>query len=164
MHEFIITALSIHMPPVLRWAGAVAKRLREHNISLDGKSSGSAATDALTLADLSLQELIVSALRDCDPIFRHCRIDAEESTGDLGRFPAEADLTIGLDPIDGTKKYRDRRGGAYSVMLHLRSKNTVLYSLVYQPEQGTDGWWVEAREEQILSGQRQRHPLPPGST
>jgi 3'(2'), 5'-bisphosphate nucleotidase len=152
MHEFVITALSVHMPAVLRWAGSVARRLRGHDISVSGKSSGSAATDALTLADLSLQELIVAALRDCDPIFRHCRIDAEESTGDLGRFPSEAELTIGLDPIDGTKKYRDRSGGAYSVMLHLRSKATVLYSLVYQPEQGTDGWWVEAQGERIISG------------
>lgn len=152
MHDFIITALSIHMPPVLRWAGAVAKRLRGYDINVQGKSSGSAATDALTLADLSLQELIVAALRDCDPIFRHCRIDAEESTGDLQRFPQEADLTIGLDPIDGTKRYRDRKGGAYSVMLHLRSKSAILYSLVYHPEQGPDGWWVEARDERIVSG------------
>ena len=151
MHEFIITALSVHMPPVLRWAGAIARRLRGFNIGLAGKSSGSAATDALTLADLSLQELIVSALRDCDPIFRHCRIDAEESTGDLGKFPSEADLTIGIDPIDGTKKYRDGQG-PYSIMLHLRSRSTVLYSLVYQPEQGSEGWWVEARDERIVSG------------
>lgn len=152
MHDFIITALSIHLPPVLRWAGAVAKRLRSYNISVEGKSSGSATTDALTLADLSLQELIVAALRDCDPIFQHCRIDAEESTGDLTRFPQDADLTIGIDPIDGTRRYRDRIGGAYSVMLHLRSKSAVLYSLVYHPEQGDDGWWVEARDERIVSG------------
>lgn len=159
MHEFVITALSVHMPSVLRWAGSVAKRLRGYEISLDGKSSGSAATDALTLADLSLQELIVSALRDCDPIFRHCRIDAEESTGDLIRFPGDADLTIGIDPIDGTKKYRDRESPAYSVLIHLRSKSTVLYSLVYQPELGRDGWWVEARDEQILAGPDD-HSLP----
>lgn len=152
MHEFLITALSTHMPSVLRWAGSVARRLRGHNIRVDGKTSGSDATDALTLADLSLQELIVSALRDSDPIFRYCRIEAEESAGDLDRFPADAEFTIGLDPIDGTKKYRDGPGSAYSVMLHLRSKTTVLYSLVYQPEQGKDGWWVEARDERIISG------------
>lgn len=152
MHEFLTTALSIHLPPVMRWAGAVAKRLRSYDIAVEGKKSGSAATDALTLADLSLQELIVAALRDADPIFRHCRIEAEESTGDLARFPTEADLTIGIDPIDGTKKYRDRSDHGYSVMLHLRSKATVLYSLVYQPERGPDGWWIEARDEQIVSG------------
>ena len=110
MHEFLITALSVHLPSVMRWAGGIARELRQHNIAVGGKNSGSATTDALTLADLTIQELIVSALRDCDPIFRHCRIDAEESTGDLARFPDEADFTIGIDPIDGTKKYRDPFG------------------------------------------------------
>jgi 3'(2'), 5'-bisphosphate nucleotidase len=152
MHELTITSLSVHMPAVLRWAGAIARRLRPYDIGLDGKRSGSAGTDALTLADLSLQELIVAALRDCDPAFRQCRIDAEETTGDLARFPADAELTIGIDPIDGTRRYRDRIGSAYSVMLHLRSKSAVLYSLVYHPEQGEHGWWLEAREDHILSG------------
>ncbi len=152
MHDLVITSLSVHMPAVLRWAGAIARRLRCYDIALDGKHSGSAATDALTIADLSLQELIVAALRDCDPVFRQCRIDAEETTGDLARFPADADLTIGIDPIDGTRRYRDRIGGAWSVMLHLRSKSDVLYSLVYHPEQGEHGSWIEAREDRILVG------------
>jgi 3'(2'), 5'-bisphosphate nucleotidase len=152
MHELTIISLSVHMPAVLRWAGAIARRLRGYDIALDGKHSGSAATDALTIADLSLQELIVAALRDCDPVFRQCRIDAEETTGDLTRFPADADLTIGIDPIDGTQRYRDRTGRAWSVMLHLRSKSAVLYSLVYHPEQGEHGWWIEARGDRILAG------------
>jgi 3'(2'), 5'-bisphosphate nucleotidase len=152
MHDLVITSLSVHMPAVLRWAGAIARRLRGYDIALDGKHSGSAATDALTIADLSLQELIVAALRDCDPAFRQCRIDAEETTGDLARFPPDADLTIGIDPIDGTRRYRDRIGGAWSVMLHLRSKFAVLYSLVYHPEQGEHGSWIEARGDRILVG------------
>lgn len=152
MHEFLITALSVHLPSVLRWAGAIAKQLRGHNIAVAGKNSGSASTDALTLADLTVQELIVSALRDCDPIFRHCRIEAEETTGDLGRFPELADFTIGIDPIDGTRKYRDHVGDGYCVLIHLRSRSTVLYSLAYLPETGQDGWWVEASEDRIISG------------
>lgn len=152
MIEFLTTALSVHLPDVLRWAGGIARELRRHNIAVAGKNSGSATTDALTLADLTIQGLIVSALRDCDPIFRHCRIDAEESTGDLARFPHEADYTIGIDPIDGTKKYRDHTGDGYAVMLHLRSQAAVLYSLVYIPEQGEHGWWVEASGERIISG------------
>ena len=48
-------ALSQHMPPVLRWAGAMAQQLRHFDISVTGKkTSGSATTDALTLADLSV--------------------------------------------------------------------------------------------------------------
>ena len=152
MQDFVITALSVHLPNVLRWAGGIARLLRQHKIGLESKGTGSAATDALTLTDLSLQELIVAALRDSDPIFRHCRIDAEESTGDLSAFTSDAPLTIGIDPIDGTRKYRDFAGNGYSVMLHLRSKDAVVYSLVFIPEQGAHGWWVEAREGTIVSG------------
>lgn len=150
--EFVITALSVHMPAVMRWAGAIAKRMRQYNIGLGGKTSGSALTDALTLADLTVQELLVSALRDADPIFRHCRIEAEESTGDLERFPQQAELTISLDPIDGTKQYRDKTGNGYAVMLHLRNLETVLYSLVFIPEKGEHGWWVEASGERLVCG------------
>lgn len=150
--EFVVTALSVQMPPVLRWAGAIAKRLRNYNIGLTGKSSGSASTDALTIADLTLQELIVAALRDTDPIFRYCRIEAEESTGDLGRFPKESDLVLALDPIDGTKQYRDKTGNGYAVMLHLRNATDVLYSLVYIPEKEEPGWWMEAHEGRIACG------------
>lgn len=145
-------ALSAHLPSVLRWSGAVARRLREFNIAVEGKTSGSANTDALTLADLTVQELIVAALRDRDPIFRQCRIEAEESTGDLGRFPEEAEYTIAIDPIDGTKEYRDRTGSGYAVMLNVRSEETVHYSLVYIPESGPHGTWVQAVDDRIVCG------------
>ncbi len=148
----IAAALATHMPAVMRWAGAVARRLRGFNIGLTGKTSGSALTDALTLADLTLQELLIAALRDCDPIFRTCQIEAEETTGDLGRFPEKSDLVISLDPIDGTKQYRDKTGNGYAVMLHLRSKDTVHYSLVFVPEKGEHGWWVEAHGDRIVCG------------
>jgi len=50
-------SLARHLPGVLRWCGALAKSLRGHNIALSGKHSGSANTDALTLADLTLASL-----------------------------------------------------------------------------------------------------------
>jgi len=150
--EFVVTALSVQMPPVMRWAGALAKRLRQYNIGLTGKTSGSALTDALTLADLSLQELLVAALRDTDPIFRHCRIEAEETTGDLARFSTDSDLVISLDPIDGTKQYRDKTGNGYAVMLHLRNATDVLYSLVFVPEKGETGYWVEVSDGRVACG------------
>lgn len=149
---FVRTALSIHLPEVVRWAGALAKRLRQYNIALTGKQSGSALTDALTLADLTLQELLVSALRDRDPIFQYCRIEAEESTGDLHRFAESGSLVVALDPIDGTKQYRDKTGDGYAVMLHLRNETDVLYSLVYTPEQGPHGHWMEADGDEIRVG------------
>lgn len=140
------------MPEVLRWAGAIARQLRKFNIGLSGKTSGSAETDALTLADLTVQELVVSALRDRSPLFRQCRIEAEEANGDLSCFATDAELTIALDPIDGTKQYRDHTGNGYAVMLHLRDRSTLHYSLVFVPECGEHGTWVEAIGSRIVVG------------
>lgn len=149
----ITDSLSTYMPPVFRWAGAMARQLRQYDINVSGKkNSGSASTDALTLADLSVQELLVAALRDSDPIFRQCRLEAEESTGDLERFASQSDYTIALDPIDGTQQYRDRNGDGWCVMLNLRSVETVHYSLVYIPEWGPNGTWVEAVGDRIVCG------------
>ena len=39
----------------------MARRMRQYNIAVEGKSSGNANTDALTLADLTVQELLMSA-------------------------------------------------------------------------------------------------------
>lgn len=151
--EAIIQELATVMPPVMRWAGALARTLRKFDISLDGKSSGNANTDALTLADLTIQELLVGAMRDADPVLRSCRIEAEEETGDLGIFAREGELVLALDPIDGTKQFRDRSGDGYAVMLHLRDRQTVHYSLVYLPEAiDGGGQWVEVRGGQVKCG------------
>lgn len=150
--EAIIQVLAAQMPSVLRWAGGLARSLRRFNIALDGKSSGSVNTDALTLADLTVQELIVSALRDADPILRLCRIEGEEETGDMARFSAGSPLAIAIDPVDGTRQYRDHTGDGYAVILQLQTPETVLYSLVYVPESGPQGAWVEACGQRILCG------------
>lgn len=148
----IVCALMTHMPDVLRCCGAVAKRLRHFNIALGGKSSGSALTDALTLADLTVQEIIVAALRDSDPIFRSCRIEAEEETGDLFRFANDSPYTIAIDPIDGTKQYRDKTGNGYCCMLSLRTVDTLHYSLVFVPEADQYGRWVQAVGNTVVCG------------
>lgn len=151
--EDVVRALSEEMPEVLRWAGAIARQLRRYDVSIEGaKASGYSNTDALTLADLTVQELLVAALRDRHPLFRRCRLEAEEDTGDLGRFAAESPLTIALDPIDGTKQYRDRTGNGYGVILTLRDKQTVHYSLVHLPEDGPYGSWVEVTADRIVVG------------
>jgi 3'(2'), 5'-bisphosphate nucleotidase len=148
----VVAALQRELPPVMRWAGAIAKQLRRHNIALAGKSSGSRETDALTLADLTVQELLVGALRDTDPVFRRCRIEAEETTGDLDAFTPDSPLTIALDPIDGTKQFRDHTGDGYAVMVHVRTTKTVVGSLVYVPETGPQGTWLQAYDGVVKCG------------
>ncbi len=151
--QTLTDALSLHMPAVLRWCGAAAKRLRHFDVAVTGKTSGSPTSDALTLADLVVQELLVAALRDCDPIFRRCRIEGEEYTGDMEHFAKKSEYTIALDPIDGTKHYRDKTGNGYAVMLNVQTAETVVYSLVYIPETGPNGTWVEACGERIVCGE-----------
>lgn len=155
----LIPSLRTHLPGPMRWAGSVARRMRNFNIALEGKHSGSSNTDALTLADLTVQELLVGALRDGDPSFRTCRIEAEESTGDLTRFATDSEYTLALDPIDGTKQYRDKTGNGYSIILTLRTPETVHYSLVFVPESGEFGTWVEVADGKIYCG-----PDDPGRT
>jgi len=151
--EEVIHVLRDVLPPVMRWSGAVAKRMREFNISVDGKDSGNSNTDALTLADLSVQELLVAALRDADPILRKVRVEGEESTGDMARFSSDSQLAIAIDPIDGTKQYRDHTGNGYSVIVHLHDDETPYYSLVFAPEMGTAGTWVEVTPDRLVCGQ-----------
>ena len=150
--DLIIAELSHVLPPVVRWSGAVARRLRQFDIAVEGKSSGNSNTDALTLADLSVQELIVAALRDADPVLRQCRIEGEESTGDMTLFADDAELSISIDPIDGTKQFRDRTGNGYSIIVHLHDANTPHYSLVYAPEMGETGTWTEVTSTGIVCG------------
>jgi len=145
-------ALATHGPGVLRWAGAVARRMRGYDIALGGKASGLAETDALTLADLAVQELLLGAFRDAGPALRQCRVEAEEAAGDLARFATSGDLVLAIDPIDGTKVYRDRTGSGYGVMVHLRTADAVVYSLVHLPEDGPDGSWLEATAERLTIG------------
>ncbi len=148
----IIQALQQSLPSVMRWGGAIAKRMRQYNIAVEGKSSGNANTDALTLADLTVQELLIAALRDADPILRTCRIEGEEATGDMERFSADGPLSIAIDPIDGTKQYRDKTGNGYSIICHLHDDSTPLYSLVFAPDMGPQGIWVEVTQNRIVCG------------
>lgn len=148
----VISALQQCLPPVMRWGGAIAKRMRQYNIAVDGKSSGNANTDALTLADLTVQELIVAALRDSSPILRSCRIQGEETTGDMQKFASDSELAIAIDPIDGTKQYRDKTGNGYSIIVHLHNFHTPQYSLVFAPDMGETGTWVEVTQNRIVCG------------
>jgi 3'(2'), 5'-bisphosphate nucleotidase len=148
----LLQLLSEELPRAVRWSGALARQLRRHDISLTGKHSGSADTDALTLADLAVQEILVAALRDMGPAVRGCRIEAEEASGDLGRFAEQSEWVLAIDPIDGTREYRDRTGHRYAVMFHARTADAIRYSLVYLPEEGAAGTWLEVRDDRIVLG------------
>jgi 3'(2'), 5'-bisphosphate nucleotidase len=67
-------------------------------------------------------------------------------------FAATAPLAIAIDPIDGTKQYRDRTGDGYSIIVHLHDEKTPYYSLVFAPEMGSSGTWVEVTPNRLVCG------------
>jgi 3'(2'), 5'-bisphosphate nucleotidase len=71
----------------------------------------------------------------------------------LEKFATDSKYTIALDPIDGTKQYRDNTGNGWAVMLNLRTDAAVEYSLVFIPEKGTNGTWVEVVGDRIAVGE-----------
>ena len=146
----LVDTLAARMPDVFRWCGAVARQLRGHDIAVEGKGSGHAPTDALTLVDLAIQEILVDALRDFGPEFHQCRLELEENTGDTLRFATESPYTIAIDPIDGTQHYRDAISDGYGILISLRRPDTSLYSLSFFPQQGRIGEWVEVNGDRIV--------------
>jgi 3'(2'), 5'-bisphosphate nucleotidase len=70
----------------------------------------------------------------------------------MERFSRDAKLAIAIDPIDGTKQYRDRTGIGYSIIVHLHDEDTPYYSLVFAPEMGPTGTWVEVTPTKIVCG------------
>jgi len=147
--EPLITTLAARMPDLFRWCGAVARQLRRHDVAVADKGTDYAAADALTLADLSIQEILVDALRDFGPDFHACRLEVEEETGDMAAFAEESPLTIAIDPIDGTLHFRDHTSDGYGVLISLRQQDRSHYSLGFFPEQGTCGQWVQVHGDRI---------------
>ena len=106
-------------------------------------------------AELQVLENAEFLHRIHDEVCRHC---IEASQDQICRWIDRGGATDfthrfwTLDPIDGTKQYRDKTGNGYAVMLHLRNLDTVLYSLVFVPEKGEYGWWVECDGERLVCG------------
>ena len=146
----LIATLAARMPDLFRWCGAAARQLRRHDVAVADKGVGYAAADALTLADLSIQEILVDAIRDFGDGFLECRLEVEEETGDQEVFAKESELTIAIDPIDGTLHFRDRTSDGYGVLISLRRNDRSFYSLGFFPEQGPCGEWVEVKDNRVV--------------
>src|SRR5690606_7697085 len=48
--------------------------------------------------------------------------------------------------------FKDKTGNGYAVMIHLRTVDEVLYSLVYAPEDGPTGSWTQCYAGVVKSG------------
>jgi fructose-1,6-bisphosphatase/inositol monophosphatase family enzyme len=87
---------------------------------------------ALTVADTVAQETILAAVLEHFP---GVCLRAEEDTPLVSRFPARADATVVLDPIDGTLRSYLQRGGPYGVMVGLAVAQEYEAALVALPHE-----------------------------
>lgn len=88
---------------------------------------------AKTSIDENAQELLLSAaIEVIDP--KLLQLDAEEDTESTHLFAKSAEITLIIDPIDGTFEYIQDKD-CYSICVGLVYKGTIMSALVYFPSQ-----------------------------
>ena len=88
---------------------------------------------ALTKADLATQEILLAALGSHHP---EVQLAAEEETPSVGRFPAQSDDVVVIDPIDGTLRSYLEAQGPYAIMVGLVRRGEYRAGLVALPREG----------------------------
>lgn len=118
--------------PALRQAASIARALegRVANRPKDGEASDVKA--ALTVADTASQEALLVPLH---ARFPHVRVQAEEDTPTVRRFPAEGRDLVVIDPIDGTLRFYLEGAGPYAVLLGLARDGIYEASLAALPRE-----------------------------
>ncbi len=127
--EVFVAALG----PAVRQAAAIARALEGRVANRPKRGEKRAAKAALTLADTAAQEAILLPLFERFP---YVRVEAEEETDGVRRFPARSDACVVVDPIDGTlHSYLEGRG-PYAVMVGLAIEERFQAALVALPREG----------------------------
>lgn len=92
-----------------------------------------AEKQALTLADLAAQEIILASLVASYP---EVSLEAEEATPSCDRFSSDSDDVVVIDPIDGTLHSYLRGEGPYGILLGLVVRGIYRAGLVALPREG----------------------------
>lgn len=121
------------LAPAVRQAAAIARALegRVQNRPKAGEST--AVKQALTIADSAAQEAILVPLLEHFPTVR---LEAEEDTPSVARFPDTGDALVVIDPIDGTLHSYLGAEGPYAVMVGLAVAGRFEAALVALPREG----------------------------
>ncbi|MEE8580636.1 MAG: inositol monophosphatase family protein [Myxococcota bacterium] len=121
------------LSPALRQAAAIARAL-EGRVQNNPKPDETSETkQALTIADTATQEALLVPLLENFP---QVRIEAEEDTPSVARFPQRSDSLVVIDPIDGTLHSYLAREGPYAVMVGLALADRFEAALVALPREG----------------------------
>ncbi len=121
------------MMPALRQAAAIARALEGRVRNRPKHGEASAVKSALTLADTAAQEALLVPLLE---YFPQVRLEAEEDTPTVARFPDESDALVVVDPIDGTLRSYLEGEGPYAVMIGLALRGRYRAALVALPREG----------------------------
>ena len=127
-HDFVV-----RLEAAVREAALLSRTL-EGRVANQPKALGeNAAKQALTEADLRVQEVLLEAVaRE----FPHVTMAAEEDTPGVERFPASGSEQVVIDPIDGTlHSYLEGRG-PYGLMIGLVVDGRYEAGLVALPREG----------------------------
>jgi fructose-1,6-bisphosphatase/inositol monophosphatase family enzyme len=121
------------LTPALRQAAAITRALegRVQNQPKQGEST--AAKRALTVADTAAQEALLVPLLEHFP---WVRVEAEEDTPSVARFPRAGEAVVVIDPVDGTLYSYLRKEGPYAVMMGLVVRGEYEAALVALPREG----------------------------
>ena len=125
------TEIIKYILPYLVTAGNYAKEIQKRIVDNNSKSENNIFSEALTDADLSVQNFIEICLLGKFP---ELNFYGEEYASSLNQkyFSQKSDLTVLLDPIDGTRIYKDGHRG-FSIILSIIDKEDFLASITYFP-------------------------------
>ncbi len=121
------------MMPALRQAAAIARALEGRVPNRPKLGEGSDVKAALTVADTASQEALLVPLFE---YFPGVRLEAEEDTPTVTRFPDESQALVVVDPIDGTLRSYLEGGGPYAVMIGLALQGRYRAALLALPREG----------------------------
>jgi fructose-1,6-bisphosphatase/inositol monophosphatase family enzyme len=141
-------------------AGCIARRFQGETRTMQKTGKETPEGAALTLADLTAQDVILIALKK---EFSQCSLDAEEDTLTRTHFASEGTNTplMVIDPIDGTLNY-SQGSEDYAVMGGWVEKNIFTQALVHYPAFGeTFRAWKGAGAWHVKEGGKKVCPLKP---
>jgi fructose-1,6-bisphosphatase/inositol monophosphatase family enzyme len=117
----------------LREAASLARSLEGQVHNRPKRDEATEVKQALTEGDTAAQEVLLERLLE---EFPEVRLEAEEDTPHVLRFPTTSDAAVVIDPIDGTLHSYLEGSGPYSVIMGLAIRGVYRAALVALPREG----------------------------
>lgn len=120
----------IKLEPIFKQASEMSLELRSTVDVKKKLNTGIDLVDIVTEADLLVQETIL--VEAAKTVLKDCILVAEEKTPSVKKFKGSNNLTLALDPIDGTFLYTSN-GRLFNTQVSLKSENKILYTFCHYP-------------------------------